>query len=182
MASISPTMFSDTFSWTKSVIFWLQFHWSLFLRVQLTIFQHWFRWWLGADQATSHYLNQCWPDSLTHICDTRGRWINCKSDLMIFGYFLALLFVNSHLVACCVKAWRIFILWPILLITVFTCIHRLLTANYVSIQSWSSIYFHITEIYVSQNQTSTTKIFKNSTCTTAFASFWKQSCCLLPTC
>ena len=23
-----------------------------------TIFQHWFRWWLGTDQATSHYLNQ----------------------------------------------------------------------------------------------------------------------------
>ena len=32
--------------------------WSLFLGVQLTISQHWFRWWLGADQATSHYLNQ----------------------------------------------------------------------------------------------------------------------------
>ena len=31
-------------------------------KVQLTIFQHWFRWWLGADQATSHYLNQLWLD------------------------------------------------------------------------------------------------------------------------
>ena len=31
---------------------------SLSLRVQLTIFQHWFRKWLGAVQATSHYLNQ----------------------------------------------------------------------------------------------------------------------------
>ena len=31
---------------------------SWFLRVQLTIIQHWFRWWLGAKQATSHYLNQ----------------------------------------------------------------------------------------------------------------------------
>ena len=28
--------------------------------VQLTVFQHWFRQWLGADQATSHYLNQSW--------------------------------------------------------------------------------------------------------------------------
>ena len=26
-------------------------------------------------QATSHYLNQCWPDSLMHTCDTRGRWV-----------------------------------------------------------------------------------------------------------
>ena len=29
--------------------------------VQLTISQHWFRqWWVGTDQATIHYLNQCW--------------------------------------------------------------------------------------------------------------------------
>ena len=27
-------------------------------------------------QATSHYLNQCWPSFLTHICGTRGRWVN----------------------------------------------------------------------------------------------------------
>ena len=40
--------------------FRLKFHWSLFLRVQLTIFQHWFRKWLGAAQVTSHYLNQWW--------------------------------------------------------------------------------------------------------------------------
>ena len=28
-------------------------------------------------QATSHYLNQCWPSSLMpmHICGTRGRWV-----------------------------------------------------------------------------------------------------------
>ena len=38
----------------------LRFHWSLFLRVQLAIFQHWFREWLGADQAPSHCLNQWW--------------------------------------------------------------------------------------------------------------------------
>ena len=40
----------------------LRFHWSLFLRVQLTIFQHCFRKWLGTDQATSHYLIQWWLD------------------------------------------------------------------------------------------------------------------------
>ena len=40
--------------------FRLKFNWSLFLRVQLTIFQHWFWWWLGAVQAPSHYLNQWW--------------------------------------------------------------------------------------------------------------------------
>ena len=35
--------------------FWLSFHWSLFLRLYLTIFQHWIRLWLGADQPTSHH-------------------------------------------------------------------------------------------------------------------------------
>ena len=43
------------------------FDWSLFLKVQLTISQHWFRKWLGAKQALSHYLNQSWPSSLTHV-------------------------------------------------------------------------------------------------------------------
>ena len=32
-----------------------------------TITQHWFRSWFGAEYATSHYLNQCCLDSLTHI-------------------------------------------------------------------------------------------------------------------
>ena len=38
------------------------FDWNLFPRVQLTKFEfrHWFRWWLGAGQASSHYLNQWW--------------------------------------------------------------------------------------------------------------------------
>ena len=40
--------------------FRLGVHWKLFTRVQLTIFQHWFRQWLAAGQATIHYLNQWW--------------------------------------------------------------------------------------------------------------------------
>ena len=46
----------------KLLEFRLKLHWSLFLRAQWTILQHWFRKWLGADQATSHYLNQWWLD------------------------------------------------------------------------------------------------------------------------
>ena len=30
MAAILQTMFSDAFSWMKSFVFWLKFHWSLF--------------------------------------------------------------------------------------------------------------------------------------------------------
>ena len=54
MAAISQTMFSNAFSWMKMCECCLSFHWSLFLRVQLTIFHHWFR------SAPSHYLNQWW--------------------------------------------------------------------------------------------------------------------------
>ena len=38
----------------------LRFHWKFRLSFELKILQHLFRWWLGADQATSHYLNQWW--------------------------------------------------------------------------------------------------------------------------
>ena len=53
----------DIFKWifvNENAWISINIHWSLFLGVQLTIFQHWFRWWLGAGQATRHYLNQCW--------------------------------------------------------------------------------------------------------------------------
>ena len=62
MAAISHTTFLNAFSWMKIYEFRLKFHWSLFPRVQLTIFHYWFRQWLGADRVTSHYLNQWWLD------------------------------------------------------------------------------------------------------------------------
>ena len=39
-----------------------------FPRVQSTVNQHWFRWWLGDKQPSSHYLKQWWPSLLTHKC------------------------------------------------------------------------------------------------------------------
>ena len=42
MAAISQTTLSNAFSWMEKLAFGLKFHWSLFLRVQLTTFQHWF--------------------------------------------------------------------------------------------------------------------------------------------
>ena len=41
-AAVSQTL-SNAFSWSKMLEFRFRFHWSLFLRVQLTIIQHWFR-------------------------------------------------------------------------------------------------------------------------------------------
>ena len=60
MAAFSWTTFSNAFSWMKMYKFRSRFHWSLFPWVNLAIFQHWFRWWLLADQARSHHLNQWW--------------------------------------------------------------------------------------------------------------------------
>ena len=41
--AISQTPFSNAFSWMKMNDLRLGFHWSLFLRSELTIFHHWFR-------------------------------------------------------------------------------------------------------------------------------------------
>ena len=43
IATISQTMFADVFLCMKDFVFWLKCQWSLFLRVQLTITQHWFK-------------------------------------------------------------------------------------------------------------------------------------------
>ena len=40
---MSQTTFSNAFSWMKMFEFRLKFHWSLFPRVQLKVFQQWFR-------------------------------------------------------------------------------------------------------------------------------------------
>ena len=42
MDAISQTTFSNEFSWMNMYESQWKFHWSLFLRVQLTISQHWF--------------------------------------------------------------------------------------------------------------------------------------------
>ena len=42
MAVVLQTIYSHAFSWMKSLVFWLKFHWSLFGKVHLTITQHWF--------------------------------------------------------------------------------------------------------------------------------------------
>ena len=85
MAAISQTTIWNAFSWIKILKFWLKFHWSLFLMVQLTIFQHWSRYWLGADEATSHYLNQLWLDyRRIDACVTRPQWVNAYTLITRF--------------------------------------------------------------------------------------------------
>ena len=73
MVTIFQT-FPYVFSWKKIYELWLRYNWSLFLKVQLAIFQHWFTQWLGASQATSHCLNQWWL-VCWHICVTWPQWV-----------------------------------------------------------------------------------------------------------
>ena len=72
MAAIFRTKCRNGFSWMKIYEFRFKFHWSVFLVVQLRIFQHWFRKWFGDDQATSHYLNQWWRLVYWHIYASHG--------------------------------------------------------------------------------------------------------------
>ena len=88
MATVSQTTLLHTFSWMKMLEFRSKFHWSSFLRVQLTKFQHWFRSWLDTDQATSHYRNQGWLDyrriyvslgfNEFKLHTTRDRWASLQ--------------------------------------------------------------------------------------------------------
>ena len=76
MAPTLQTTFSKAFSYIRFVVSWLMFHWNLFPEIQLTICQHWCRWWFGAEQVTSHYLNQWWPGLVTHLCVTGPQCVN----------------------------------------------------------------------------------------------------------
>ena len=76
-AIVADDIFKCIFYRKKPTDLRFKFHWNLFPGVQMTISQHWFRQWLGAEQATSHCLSQCRPSSLTHICGTRGRCVYC---------------------------------------------------------------------------------------------------------
>ena len=76
MGDICQATHLSVFSSLQKLILWQNNRWRLFLWVQLAINQHWFRQWLGAEQAISHYLNQWSPSLPTHICVTRPQWVN----------------------------------------------------------------------------------------------------------
>ena len=92
MADIFQTTFSNVFSWMKINVYELRlkFHWSLFLRVQITIFQHWF----GLSEPMMVSL-------LTHICVTWPQWVNqCHSEGLCY---LAYHIINPY---CAEFIWR----------------------------------------------------------------------------
>ena len=89
MAAFSQTTFSNAFSWMKCLVFWLKFHWSLFLRVQFTITQrgfdvffdlclnhqvskHWIHRWF---ETIAHSLWRHYNALLCHWCAAR-KWLS----------------------------------------------------------------------------------------------------------
>ena len=70
MADIFQTTFKNAFSWVKMLKFRLKCHWSLFLRFQLTTFQHWRR--AGDNSLSEAMIFRL----LTNICVTRPQWVN----------------------------------------------------------------------------------------------------------
>ena len=70
MAAISQTTHSSVFYWMKILEFGLKFHWSLFPKAGLMIFQHWFR---PGVKPLSEPMMVRLP---THICVTRTQSVN----------------------------------------------------------------------------------------------------------
>ena len=127
MDAISQTTFSSAFSWMKMLKFRSKFRWSLFLKVQLTIFQHWFRWWLGAEQATSHYLNQWWPNSTTHIFVIRPQWVN-KQRVLMHGHQGW----NVRHGLCHIYMIYVYI-WVVYSFCLFCCLFIIVTTQFVAL-------------------------------------------------
>ena len=115
MAAISQPTFSNAFSSMKMLKNVFKFHLDLFLGVLFTISHHWFRKWLGADYATSHYRNQWWLSSLTHICVTRPQWVNnyfadWRSFIYVVGWIISVkcvILLCFVLLRLCYKSLRL---------------------------------------------------------------------------
>ena len=53
------------------IVYFCHYFTAIYWWESLTICQHWFRWWLGAEQVPSDYLNEWWSISLTHLWITQ---------------------------------------------------------------------------------------------------------------
>ena len=91
MDTILQMTISSPFSWMKIYEFRLKFHWNFFLRVQLTIFHHWFRWMLDTVQVTSHCLSQWW---LVYWCIYASLGLNEFKTIFEWIYSIIALFIS----------------------------------------------------------------------------------------
>ena len=77
IAAISQTTVSNRFSWTKMHEFPLKFHWSLFLRFQLIIIQHWSRYNGFAPTRWKPLFETMMARLSTHVCINQPDWVEC---------------------------------------------------------------------------------------------------------
>ena len=66
IATISQTTFSSVFSWKKVLYFDSNFAPTFVPNVSINNKSELVSLWFGAEQVARHYLNQCWPISVTH--------------------------------------------------------------------------------------------------------------------
>ena len=92
MDSLAPKVVTadifNCFSSINTFVFCLKFDLSLFLRAQLLIILHSFKWWFGAVQATTHFLNQ-------HEYVSQPQWVKSQA-----GKHFTRIFVSSNLCIC----------------------------------------------------------------------------------
>ena len=118
MALILQTTFTNAFLCLKIDVLWLKVHWYLFPRVQSTISQHYFRLQLGAEHATSHYLNQWMPGRLLYIWHHQMKTFSallalCAGNSPVIGEFPSQRPVTWTFVSliCALNKWLIKQLW-----------------------------------------------------------------------
>ena len=102
MAAILHTTFSIPFSWMRIRTFQLNCQWILFLSVQLTLFNHWFRYWLDA----SNYRKQWCNVLLTHICVTRLQWVSNSNLTKSHSLITSVSVPTEHACAFCIANIR----------------------------------------------------------------------------
>ena len=103
MAAIFQTTVSNGFSWMKMFEFWLTFHWSLFLGVLLTIFQHWYIPYMSSvigriyNGIVIQYWRSCTPSRSIGECTVPGL-----NGILCFPWFTncVLLFDKNLILGC----------------------------------------------------------------------------------
>ena len=97
MAAISQTTFSSAFSWMKMFELRLKFHWSLFLRVQLTIFQCWLVYRrIYESLGLNELINPLWVH-YDNSRDSQSFFIKSGIKIrLVLNWYLILLYLGSY--------------------------------------------------------------------------------------
>ena len=114
-----------------------EFHQIVFLNnVQSTINHHWYRWWLGAEQESSHYLNRRWlsllMSSLVQImawCRTGDKPL---SGGLVYWSMYSSLYLNELMANILQLKYSNAFSWKEILIICFKCNSLFLRIHLIS--------------------------------------------------